>query len=111
MDDFLPPSPDPGEFTVVSQPIPATMTQDAWFAKYLLGGFTNGCFPPRAQWESISITGHPAGLHGGMAQCNFTEAITIVDGRAYIFTASPNKTNLNKARSTIAPCSTRCSRA
>ena len=76
---------------VTSQAIPKGMTDERWFRAYLEAAPQNQeCFPPRASWKSITIAGHPAGLHGGFPGCGFTEAIAIVDRRAYIFTGIPN---------------------
>ena len=95
IDEFLPAPPDPGDFVVTSQAIPAGVSDDAWFTAYIQDPFRNGCFPARAQWQSITIGGHAAGVHGDMTQCNFTEAVAIVGGRAYVFTATPNKTTIS----------------
>jgi hypothetical protein len=77
---------------VSSQALPAGMTEDKWFAAYLTGAspLHPECNPARAQWEPITIAGYAAGVHGGLTQCSFTEAVAIVGGRAYVFTAYPN---------------------
>ena len=84
-------SPSSSGLVVSSQALPAGMTEDQWFAAYLTGASPvhPECNPARAEWEPITIAGHAAGVHGGLAQCSFTEAIAIVAGRAYVFTAYP----------------------
>jgi hypothetical protein len=68
------------------------MTEDEWFAAYLTGtsSLHPECNPARAAREPITIAGYAAGFHGGLAQCSFSEAVAIVAGRAYVFTAYPN---------------------
>ena len=63
------------------------VTDDEWFAAYLQSVPPHPeCFPPRSQWEEIKISGLPAGVHGGLPICNFTEAVAIVQRRAYVLT-------------------------
>jgi hypothetical protein len=84
-------SPATAGLVVSSQALLAGMTEEDWFAAYLQDpGIHPECFPPRADWEPITIGGQPAGVHGGLAACLFTEAVAVVDGRAYVFTAYPN---------------------
>ena len=80
------------QFVVSSQALPPGMSEDGWFTNYLTGteSMPADCFPPRAEWEPVIIDGHPAGLHGGLAGCNFTEAVAIIAGRAYVFTGYPS---------------------
>ena len=95
VDEFLPVPPDPGNFTAISQAIPGGATEDQWLTEYDQDLFHNGCFDPPSTWEAIDVAGHAGRAHGGMTQCNFTEAVVIVGGRAYVFTVSPNKTALS----------------
>jgi hypothetical protein len=90
VDEFR--SPGPSAFFVSSQEIPAGMTLGQWIPTYTGGGpYPNlACWPPPKTWEAIEIAGHPAKEHGGESTCNFTEAVTVADGRAYVFTATPN---------------------
>ncbi len=41
-------------------------------------------------WQPVEVDGHPGREHGGLPQCNFTEAAVFVDGRMYSIEASPN---------------------
>jgi hypothetical protein len=81
-------------FVVASQRLPIGMTEDAWWADYLSAdttGLPAGCFPAtRPEYEPVEIAGHAGFLHGGTQGCNFTEAIVIVDRRAYQLTAYAN---------------------
>jgi hypothetical protein len=94
MDAFTAPAPDTEEFTVTSVLLPADMTEDQWFADYVApaaaAGFPLACWPDRAHWGVATVDGHPAALHGGLPQCNFTEAVVIVDGRIYEIGGTPN---------------------
>jgi hypothetical protein len=85
-------SPSSSGLVVSSQALPAGMTEDKWFAAYLTGTspLHPECNPARAQWEPITIAGVDAGVHGGLQGCSFTEAVAVVAGRAYVFTAYPN---------------------
>jgi hypothetical protein len=85
---------------VASQPLPPGWTDAQWFADFLPspGDVAEPqCFPPRAQWESLTIDGHAAGWHGGDFGCSFTQAVVIVDHRAYVFTAMPDPTAVSTA--------------
>ena len=88
VDQFDQPSPGITRFVASGQTIPKGTSTAAWFTAYLTGteSMPAGCFPPRAQWTSITIAGHAAGLHGGLTSCGFTEAVAIVGNRAYVFT-------------------------
>ena len=87
-------SPGDAAFVVSSQAIPKGTTDDAWYAAYLGSAGAAAthpeCFPPHGRWEPIKIDGHAGGVHGGLSGCNFTEAVAIVSGRAYVFTAYAN---------------------
>jgi hypothetical protein len=81
-------------FIAVSQRLPDGFTPDDWWADYLgqdTSGLPAGCFPAtRAGYESVTVEGLPAYLHGGAAMCSFTEAIVVTGGRAYELAAHPN---------------------
>lgn len=84
-------SPATAGFVVSSQALPSGMTETHWFAAYLENpGLHPECFPPRSEWEEVTIGGQSGGVHGGLAACRFTEAVAVVEGRAYVFTAYPN---------------------
>jgi hypothetical protein len=83
-------APNPAAALVVSsQAIPQGTTETEWWAVYLatMAEQPAGCSPPRDRWEPIMISGQPAWVHGGFARCNYTEAVAIVNHRAYVFTA------------------------
>ena len=86
-------APGPAAFYVSSTKIPPGMTLRQWVRAYMGPGPSSfpACWPPPALWEATDIAGHPARVHGGSATCNFTEAVTVVDGRGYVFTATPNR--------------------
>jgi hypothetical protein len=81
-------SPGRKAFLVTSQQVPAGMTDRQWFQEYDTSGETGTCWPPIAQWQTTTIAGHTAWLHGGTSWCDFIEAVTFVNGRAYVFTGS-----------------------
>jgi hypothetical protein len=85
-------SPGPAAFYVSSQQLPPGMTLPRWIRAYMGGGssWNPACWPPPATWPTMHIAGHVAKVHGGVSYCNFTEAVTVVDGRAFVFTASPD---------------------
>jgi hypothetical protein len=93
VDEFDQPAPGVAHWLVSSQAIPKGTTEAAWFTAYLTGteSMPAGCFPPRTQWQSITIAGHPAAVHGGLPACGFTEAVAILGGRAYVFTGYPDR--------------------
>jgi len=43
------------------------------------------CWPHAKSWLTERIAGQVAYLHGQSEYCGFTEAVTFVDGRAYVF--------------------------
>jgi hypothetical protein len=89
-------------FVVASQRLPAGMSEDEWWVDYLSAdttGMPAGCFPAtRAGYEPVDVSGKPGFLHGGLGQCNFTEVIVVVEGRAYQLTAYVNLTVPNGLR-------------
>jgi len=90
VDEFR--SSGPAGFFVSSQDIPAGMTLHQWLPTYAgEGPYPNPtCWPPPKTWKTVDVAGHPAREHGAVTLCNFTEAVAVVDGRAYVFTATPN---------------------
>jgi hypothetical protein len=79
-------------FVVSSQAIPAGMTLAEWLPTYAGGKGSNPtCWPPPTSWPTTRIAGHPARLHGEDLYCNFTEAVTVVGDRAYVFTGMAGK--------------------
>lgn len=92
-DAFNAPAPQTSNITVTSQPLPADMTEDQWFALHsasVPANYPKECWPSVAAWGDAVVDGHQAALHGGLPQCNFTEVIVVSDGRVYDFEASPN---------------------
>jgi hypothetical protein len=75
-------------FVVISQPLAAGVTPAAWLATYeaLYPDLPVACWPAPADMERASIDGQDAWIHGGLTQCQFTEAITFSGGRVYEFT-------------------------
>lgn len=84
---------DPGDsartLVVVSQPLPKGMTSDAWLTAYEKSAPTMpaACWPAPPQMENITVGGQAAWIHGGLANCGFTEAIAFAGGRVYEFSA------------------------
>jgi hypothetical protein len=85
-------APGPERFLVSSQALPGGMSDRAWLRYYTAGGRSTNpqCWPPLDAWPTMTIAGQTAYVHGQDANCNFTEAIAIVDGRAYVFTGFPS---------------------
>ena len=80
-------SPSGEAFAVTSQVLPGGMTEADWFAAYLTGVPPHPeCFPQRSEWTPVTIDGIKGGLHGGLPICEFTEAVVILQRRAYVFT-------------------------
>lgn len=74
------------EILGVSTKLPSGMSEADWIAAYrqpVVDTFGASCFPPPDQWKPVTVDGHVGGLYVG---CNYVEATTFVDGRAYIFT-------------------------
>jgi len=86
-------APGPAAFAVSSQEIPPGMTLRQWVRAYMGPGPSANptCWPPPASWETTDIAGHTAKVHGGSVSCNFREAVTIVGGRAYVFSGLANR--------------------
>jgi hypothetical protein len=81
-------SPGPSAIVVASQKLPTGMTGLQWLHAYDDNADAGACWPPIAQWPTTKIAGHTAWMHGGLSYCNFIEAVTVVNGRAYVFTGS-----------------------
>jgi len=85
-DHFVMPPENTTELYGTSTLVPNGMSEDAWIAAYrdpVVAQFGAACFPPRDQWESVTVDGRAGGLYVG---CNYVESTTFVSGRAYIFT-------------------------
>jgi hypothetical protein len=87
-------SPEEAEFTVSSQAVPPGMTAEDWLHDYIGSNslFFPRCWPRLFLWPKVTIDGQTARLHGKDPFCNFTEAVAIAGGRAYVFRASPGPT-------------------
>jgi hypothetical protein len=87
-------APNRAAFIIASQLIPAGMDDGTWWADFLAPGPQGNpaeCFPAtQGGFRTVSIEGRTAFVHGGLAPCNFTEAIVLVGGRAYVLTAFVN---------------------
>jgi hypothetical protein len=90
-DAFNEPSPGAASLVVTSQPLDKGQDAAAWFAAYLAGAPHPECFPPRHDWEAVTVDGHAGGIHGGLALCNFTEAVVEDGGRMYVITGYANR--------------------
>lgn len=82
-------------FTATSAPAPAGIPEADFLAQYSTHGRSMGwpaeCWPLTEQeWESIVIDGHPAHVHGGYGDCDFTEVLAFVGGRLYDLQGTPN---------------------
>jgi hypothetical protein len=78
-----------------SERLPEGMSESEWWADYTSGtpGGPAFCFPTTRDGYRIlthDVGGAFAYVHGGVAGCNFTEAIVLVGGRAYQLTAYAN---------------------
>ena len=80
--------PDGAVFWLASLAIPASVGSEGWWAQYATtdGGDTP-CWPPLSEWQPIAIGDLVGAWHGGHPLCHFTEAVVVVDGRAYAFAA------------------------
>jgi hypothetical protein len=87
-------SPQQAEFTVSSQAVPPGWTEQEWLQNYIGDLFESfpRCWPKAILWPKVTIDGQTARLHGKDPFCNFTEAVAIAGGRAYVFRASPGPT-------------------
>jgi hypothetical protein len=93
-------SSDHAAVDVASQPLPPGWTEARWFSEFLPPAAETAvprCFPPREQWESVTMAGHAAGLHGGDFGCSFTQAVAIIDRTAYVVTAMPDEGQVSSA--------------
>jgi hypothetical protein len=74
-------------FAVVSQPLAADVTPEAWLIAYEKSApsMPSACWPPPDQMEHVTDGGRAAWIHGGLAACGFTEAIAFAGGRVYEF--------------------------
>jgi hypothetical protein len=83
-------SPGRQAFLVSSQKLPRGMSSRQWLRSYVGDGVdtSSTCWPAPADWPTTRMAGHVAYLHGEDLFCDFTEAVTFVDGRAYVFTGS-----------------------
>ena len=80
--------PDGGVFWMASRAIPTTTTGDQWWADYARSdGPVRPCWPALSDWQPIAFGDLVGAYHGGLQECGFTEAIIVVDGRAYAFAA------------------------
>jgi hypothetical protein len=87
-------SPGRPALKITSQELPPGMTDRAWLRSYVRGqvranGGSSGsqtCWPAARHWLSDRMAGRRYYLHGQNQYCAFTEAVTFVNGRAYVFT-------------------------
>jgi hypothetical protein len=72
---------------VVSQPLAADVTPEAWLTAYEKSApsMPSACWPPPDQMEPFTVGGQAAWVHGGLAACGFTEAVAFAGGRVYEF--------------------------
>jgi hypothetical protein len=87
--------PDDSAFAILSSAIPVGTRHEDWVAAYrqpYLAINPAECWPPVAEMEQITVDGQTAWLHGGVGFCGFTEAVTFLEGRAYILTAYQDPT-------------------
>jgi hypothetical protein len=75
-------------FVGVSQPVPSGTTATGWLTAYEASApqMPAACWPAPGQMEQIRIDGQKAWVHGGVANCGFTEAVVFAGGRVYEFT-------------------------
>jgi hypothetical protein len=87
LDVFTAPS-LPVKFVVASSPLAPGATADSWLTAYEKSApqMPAVCWPPLNQMETTTIDGQQAWIHGGLAGCGFTEAITFAGGRVYELT-------------------------
>jgi hypothetical protein len=80
-------------FYVASQQLPTGMTLLQWIRAYEHDRgppyLNTQCWAAPGKWTTTHVAGHLAKEHGGY-YCDFTEVVTVVDGRAYVFRGSPN---------------------
>ncbi len=86
--------------TVTSQRLPAGVTAARWSAAYLPApGDTPRpeCFPRPEAWQPVTMDGLAAGVYGGEFGCNFTNAVLVTAGRAYVLHATPDADHVSTA--------------
>ena len=96
-DIFVAPAPDTSRLNVTSALLPAGMSEDQWLASYVANlppGWPKECWPDPPNWGRVTVDGYPGAIHGGMSDCNFTEALVFVDGRLYEIAVTPNPNSL-----------------
>jgi hypothetical protein len=77
------------DITAASMAMPAGMTEEQWLDTYRPPSIDrspagpSGCVKPWSEWTAVSIDGHPGWLD---VACQFAEATTFFNGRAYVFT-------------------------
>jgi hypothetical protein len=77
-------------FAAYGTRLPTGMTYDDFVAAYrgpIVATMLPDCFPPRSEWDPITIDGHGAGLYGG-PECEFVEAQVFYQGRVWIFSGA-----------------------
>jgi hypothetical protein len=93
----LPPDPMLDAFTIpgtpmtfvgVSQPLAVGVSPTEWIATYEASypNLPAECWPTPDHMERTLIDGEAAWIHGGLASCQFTEALVFSGGRVYEFT-------------------------
>lgn len=78
---------------VASQKIPPGMADAAWWAEFRTTdhiGDPPECFPPSSNYETVTVDAQFGRLHGDQPDCDFTEVVVLVGGRAYVLAAIPN---------------------
>jgi hypothetical protein len=85
-DRFVPATSSRPTVTAASSPLPNGMSEDEWIARYrqpVVDEFGATCFPPREEWERVTVGGFEGGLYTG---CAYVESLTFAGGRAYVVT-------------------------
>ena len=81
--------PDGGVFWLASTALPASVPVDQWLDQYArANGPVRTCWPALADWQPIAFGDLAGAYHGGLAVCDFTEAVILDGGRAYAFAAA-----------------------
>lgn len=90
LDAFTAPGANGPAFVVMSQPLPKGVSGASWLATYEKDGaakYPPACWPSADKMEQVTTGSQAAWIHGGVASCGFTEAITFAGGRVYELTA------------------------
>lgn len=89
LDLFTDPAGSLLNFVVISQPLAGGTTPDVWLTAYekSVPSMPAACWPAPAGMEQSTVSGQAAWVHGGLAPCGFTEAVTFAGGRVYELTA------------------------